>query len=86
AKDIQIVYSVAPQAVSITDFENDTTTISIDDCYFNAIKEYMLYSAYSKDADYAANAQRAASHYSIFERALGNKSGVDKAANPEERM
>ena len=46
----------------------------------------MLYAAYSKDADYAANAQRAASHYSIFERALGNKSGVDKAANPEERM
>jgi len=86
AVDIQIVYSVAPQAVNITDFENDTTTISIDDCYFNAIKEYMLYAAYSKDADYAANAQRAASHYSIFERALGNKSGVDKAANPEERM
>ena len=86
AVEIQIIYSVAPSAVAITDFENDTTTISIDDCYFNAIKEYMLYSAYSKDADYAANAQRAASHYSIFERALGNKSGVDKAANPEERM
>lgn len=86
AVDIQIVYSVAPEAVNITDFENDPTTISIDDCYFNAIKEYMLYAAYSKDADYAANAQRAASHYSIFERALGNKSGVDKAANPEERM
>ena len=63
-----------------------TTTISIDDSYFNAIKEYMLYAAYSKDADYASNAQRAESHYNKFERTLGNKSGVDKAANPEERM
>lgn len=86
AVEIQIIYSVAPSAVAITDFENDTTTISIDDSYFNAIKEYMLYEAYSKDADYASNASRAAAHYNKFERTLGNKSGVDKAANPEERM
>ncbi len=84
--EIQIIYSVAPSAVEITDFENDTTTISIDDSYFNAIKEYMLYEAYSKDADYASNAQRATAHYSKFERTLGNKSGVDQASNPEERM
>lgn len=82
AADLQAIYSVAPAAVDISDFDNDTTTISIDDSYFNAIKEYMLYQAYSKDADYAANAQRAASHYSIFERTLGNKSGVDMALNP----
>lgn len=86
AVDVQIVYSVAPAAVAISDFVNDTTTISVDDCYFNAIKEYMLYQAYSKDADYAENAQRASNHYSIFERTLGNKSGVDQAANPQERM
>ena len=85
AVDIQIIYSVAPSAVNITDFENDTTTISIDDSYFNAIKEYMLYEAYSKDADYASNASRAAAHYNKFERTLGNKSGVDKDANLEER-
>ena len=82
AADVQIVYSVAPAAVDITDFENDTTTIGIDDSYFNAIKEYMLYQAYSKDADYAANASRASAHYSVFERALGNKSNVDLAMNP----
>ncbi|MBB68011.1 MAG: hypothetical protein CMP19_10825 [Rickettsiales bacterium] len=85
AVEIQIIYSVAPSAVNITDFENDTTTISIDDSYFNAIKEYMLYEAYSKDADYASNASRAAAHYNKFERTLGNKSGVDKDANLEER-
>lgn len=85
AVEIQIIYSVAPSAVAITDFENDTTTISIDDSYFNAIKEYMLYEAYSKDADYASNASRAAAHYNKFERTLGNKSGVDKDANLEER-
>jgi hypothetical protein len=85
AVEIQIIYSVAPSAVAITDFENDTTTISIDDSYFNAIKEYMLYEAYSKDADYASNASRAAAHYNKFERTLGNKSGVDKDVNLEER-
>ena len=85
AVDIQIIYSVAPSAVNITDFENDTTTISIDDSYFNAIKEYMLYEAYSKDADYASNASRAAAHYNKFERTLGNKSGVDEDTNLEER-
>lgn len=86
AVSIQVIYSVAPEAAVVTDFENDTTTISIDDSYFNAIKEYMLYAAYSKDADYASNAQRAESHYNKFERTLGNKSGVDKAASPQERM
>lgn len=85
AVEIQIIYSVAPSAVAITDFDNDTTTISIDDSYFNAIKEYMLYEAYSKDADYASNASRAAAHYNKFERTLGNKSGVDKDVNLEER-
>ena len=78
---------ISNNKIDINKFEiENIDKIPLSNDKIEAIKEYMLYSAYSKDADYAANAQRAASHYSIFERALGNKSGVDKAANPEERM
>jgi Family of unknown function (DUF6682) len=82
AIDLNIFYTVAPSPVTITDFENDNTTLSIDDSYLNAIVDFMLYRAYSKDADYAANAQRAAQHYQVFQAELGDKSGIDTAFNP----
>lgn len=82
ADSLQIVYSVAPTSVEITDFENDATTIGVDDSYFNAIVDYMLYRIYSKDADYAANGQRASAHYNAFLQAMGNKTSVDMEVSP----
>lgn len=49
------------------------TTIKLTDSYANVILDYMLYRAYSKDADYAANAQRAANHFQAVQLALGAK-------------
>ena len=82
AVDLNIFYTVAPSPVEITDFDTDDTTMSVDDSYLNAIVDFMLYRAYSKDADYAANAQRASQHYQVFQAELGDKTGVDSAFNP----
>jgi len=74
--NIEIVYSVAPATAVVGG------VISIDDIYANAILDYMLYRAYSKDASYAANAQLAAAHYQQFVSGLTGKNQVDAAENP----
>lgn len=48
-----------------------TGNISLPPIYGNVIQDYILYRAYSKDADYAGNGQRAQSHYTMFANALG---------------
>jgi hypothetical protein len=71
---IEIIYSTIPAVISLTAFDGtDTTVIGLDDTYANAILDYMLYRAYSKDATYAANANRAVSHYQAFGDSLGVK-------------
>ena len=45
---ISIVYSSAPTDITISNFTNATTVISLDDVYANAILDYMLYRAYQK--------------------------------------
>lgn len=74
---LEVMYSLAPSSHSSV-----TGTIRLTDNYANAILDYMLYRAYSKDAEYAANAQRAAAHYQAMQAALGAKTAADKAAYP----
>jgi len=83
ASSIEIIYSVAPAPIVITDFVADSTTLPIDDSYLNPIVDFMLHRAYSKDADYAANAQRATQHYQVFLSELGEKFQVDGTYNPK---
>jgi hypothetical protein len=45
--------------------------ISVPDIYGNVLQDYMLYRSYSKDSEYAGNAQRAQAHYGAFANALG---------------
>lgn len=61
-----------------------TGNISLPDIYGNALLDFVLYRAYSKDSDYAGNAQRAQAHYAAFANALGNeiKATVAVAPNP----
>lgn len=56
--------------------------ISIDDIYANALIDYVLYRAYSKEADFAANAQIAAAHYAAMAGSLGVKSNNENLRNP----
>lgn len=74
---VELVYSSSPSDVSTLG-----GTISIDDIYANALLDYVLYRAYSKDAEYAQNAQLAAAHYAAFQNALGVKTSQEVAQNP----
>lgn len=59
--------------------------ISVPDIYANALVDYMLYRAYSKDADYAGNAARAQSHYAVFANTLGIEIKATLAVQPQMR-
>ena len=48
-----------------------TNGISVPDIYGNALLDYILYRAYTKDSEYAGNSQRAVAHYTAFANALG---------------
>jgi hypothetical protein len=84
AQSVLACYSIAPTAIDIADIA--TAIIPIDDNYVNPLVDFILYRAYSKDADYAANAQRAMGHLQAFGAELGDKYQVDKAYNPRSRM
>lgn len=82
--DLEIVYSAAPADIAISeeDFGTDTTVISVDDVYANAILDYVLYRSYQKDSEYAGNSQRALMHYQGFTNSLGIKTQADIAVTP----
>lgn len=48
-----------------------TGNISLPDVYANALLDFVLYRAYSKDSEFAGNAQRAQAHYAAFATPLG---------------
>lgn len=63
-----IVAVLPPDATTLTD------PLGVRDLLINAMADYVLYRAFSKDADYSGNGERAASHYAMFASALGAKS------------
>lgn len=73
---IELVYGASP---------TDTTlggTITLDDIYQNVLVDYILYRAYSKDTEYAADQNRAATHQNAYIAALTGKAKVELGANP----
>ena len=79
---ISIVYSSAPGDITISNFTSDSTVISLDDVYDNAILDYMLYRAYQKDTEYAGDMQRSAMYLQSFQNSLGVKNQVDAGSTP----
>lgn len=71
---VEIVYSAYP--TDITEpadgavYTAVTGNISLPDIYGNVLADYILYRAYTKDSEYAGNAQRAQAHYAAFQAAL----------------
>lgn len=83
---LQIVYSAYPTDIAIptegaalpTDTSTDNSAptvvigvISVRDTDVNALQDYMLYRAFTKDSEYAGNSARAQNHYAAFANALG---------------
>lgn len=77
AGSVEAIISEAPADVAAIG-----NTITLNDIYANVILDYLLYRAYSKDTDYAGNAQRAASHYQAFNNSLGVKVQAESSSSP----
>jgi hypothetical protein len=86
AARLEVIYSVLPLEHALTDAQllNPTTaeTIRIDDIFATALFDYMLYRAFSKDAEQTAMMNRAVAHYQAFQNALGVKQQVAAASQP----
>ena len=66
---LEIAYSQSPQELLVANIATDQLTA--EDIYTGALVDYVCYRAFSKDAEYAGNQQRALSHYQQFSNALG---------------
>lgn len=79
AVKVDVIYSVAPQSKVLADVESagNPALADLDDIYINPIIDFMLYRCFSKDAEYAANSNRAAGHYNAFLQQLGEKTQAD---------
>lgn len=74
---VEIAYCKAPDEIT-----GATSNIGIPDIYSSVLTDYVLYRAYTKDSEFAGNAQRAVAHYQAFANALGIKAQQDVASGP----
>ena len=71
---VELIYSAAP-----TDMALSSSAITLDDIYSGSLLDYCLFRAYSKDADYAGNNERALAHYKKFVETLSLKEKIEGA-------
>jgi len=77
---VEIKYSAAPTRLNAAG-----DVITVDDIYRNALMDYVLYRAYSKDFELSGNMERATFHYTRFRESLGLKTQTDAALVPSDR-
>lgn len=77
AGHVELVYSAIPAKVAALN-----NTITIDDIYSNVLVDYVLYRAYSKDTDYAANPARASACQAAYTASLTGKTQAEVIVNP----
>lgn len=76
---VEMLYSAAP-----TDLATLASVISLDDIYAGPILDYILFRAYSKDADLSPSApQRATAYYQAFMAALSGKNEAESMHDPD---
>lgn len=78
ASRLLMVYAKEPDAVTSA----SATTDELDAVYAPALLNYVLYRAYSKDADYASNHSRMTEAYNAFQTCLGLRSSREKMDDP----
>jgi len=88
AAQLEVVYVDIPGAHALSESAldpagSDTTVMLLDDVYMPPIIDWVLYRAYSKDAEHGANEQRASAAYQTFNAAMGAKSQTDSAVSPQ---
>lgn len=86
---VEMVLSAIPDKISPSGFPDDIASydvpLPLDDTYHDALLDYVMYRAYSKDSQFAGSAQRAALHYQQFANSLGIKVRVEVNTSPNAR-
>lgn len=86
AARLEVAYAQipTPHTLSESQLTNTATTetIRIDDSFANALLDYVLYRAYSKDAEQQGNAARAVAHFQAFQNSLGVAAQANAASQP----
>jgi hypothetical protein len=86
AAKLEVSYAQVPAPHALSDVQlndqNTVETIRIDDTFANSLLDYMLYRAYTKDAEQQGNAARAVAHYQAFQNSLGGAAQVTAASQP----
>lgn len=86
---LEVVYASVPAEHTLTEQELDNPAtaevIRLDDNYANSMLDYILYRAYTKDAEYTANNSRAVQHYEAFLAGINAKTSTDGAVTPATR-
>jgi hypothetical protein len=77
---VDLVYAAAPADIA------EAALILVDDVYATALINYILYRAYSKDAEYAANAAQATAFYQQFMTLLGAKVTAEAITSPAQAL
>ena len=84
---VDLVYSALPTDIAEpaagTDYSAVAGAISVPDIYSNALQDYVLYRAYTKDSQYAGNEARAQARYAAFANALGIEIKATVAVAPQ---
>jgi hypothetical protein len=84
--ELEVMYSSIPAAHTLTEqqLEDPATAevIRLSDSYANALIDYVVYRAYSKDAEDSVSMGRATAHYQAFQNGIGIKIQTDTAAQP----
>jgi hypothetical protein len=75
---LEIIYSKAPTTVAAL-----TDILSLTDIYIDPLLNYLLFRCYSKDAQFAQNAQLASAYLQTFLGMLGVKTKKDAAYSPD---
>lgn len=73
---VELIYGASPTDATLV------STITLDDIYQTILVDYMLYRAYSKDTEFAADQNRASAHQSAYIAALTGKAKVEAGVNP----
>ncbi len=87
---LEVIYADAPGSHSLSEASlnpdgTNTEVIKLDNIYLTPITDWILYRAYSKDAEYGANEQRAVAAFQAFNAAIGAKTQADVATAPSPR-
>ena len=84
---VDLVYSALPTDIAEpaagTDYSAVSGAISVPDIYSNALQDYVLYRAYTKDSQYGGNEARAQARYAAFANALGIEIKATVAVAPQ---